>query len=190
MKNLTLWQIELWPWDAVLIYWAVAAIRVKPTKSTEPLIVRVFTLILVIVAFWMLFSDRFRVGMLGKRFLPLDHTIQVAGVLLTYLGFALAIWARANLGQYWSARVTLKVDHQLIRSGPYSSIRHPIYTGLLLAVLGTALVIGEWRGLVAVIIVSVTHVLKAKREESLLTGELGEPYRQYQRQTGFLLPRL
>ncbi len=190
MKSLTLWQIQLLPWYAFGIFWAVAALRVKPVKSAEPLAARLFTLILVTAAFAMLFSNVFHVGLLAERFVPFNHTIQAAGVLLTYLGCGLSMWARASLGQYWSARVTLKVDHQLIHSGPYSRIRHPIYTGLFLAMLGTALVIGEWRGLLAVVVITVTHVLKAMREESLLTGELGEQYREYQRQTGFLLPRL
>ena len=66
-------------------------------------------------------------------------------MLLTWLGIGLAIWARYHLAEYWSARVTIKEDHQLIRTGPYARLRHPIYSGLILATIGSALVIGKWR---------------------------------------------
>jgi protein-S-isoprenylcysteine O-methyltransferase Ste14 len=113
-----------------------------------------------------------------------------AGTALTYLGVAFAIWARWSLGRNWSAEVSLKTDHQLVSSGPYAYVRHPIYSGLLLAVIGTAVVIGEWRGLLAILITAVGHVLKAKREEALMTSAFGDQYRQRRRETGFLLPRL
>ena len=84
----------------------------------------------------------------------------------------------------------MKKDHQLVRSGPYAQVRHPIYGGLLLAITGTAVVIGEWRGLLAILIWSVGHSLKANREEAVMVATFGKQYQQYQRETGFLLPRL
>jgi len=69
-------------------------------------------------------------------------------------------------------------------------VRHPIYTGMLLAAMGTALVIGEWRGVLAVVVMWAAHYRKALREEALLTRELGEEYVSYRRSTGFLFPRL
>jgi len=101
-----------------------------------------------------------------------------------------AIWARLILGENWSARVIVKQGHQLISSGPYAYVRHPIYSGFLLAVTGTAIVIGEWRGLLAIVLVVVTQSLKAQREEKFMLSEFGDRYAQYQRETGFLLPRL
>ena len=65
--------------------------------------------------------------------------------MATWGGIGLALWARVHLGQYWSARITLKEDHQLIRTGPYARLRHPIYTGLDLAAIGSAVVIDHWR---------------------------------------------
>jgi protein-S-isoprenylcysteine O-methyltransferase Ste14 len=93
------------------------------------------------------------------------------------------------LGQYWSGRVTLKVDHQLIRFGPYAHVRHPIYSGLLLAMAGTALVIGEWRAALGVLLAIVELSRKAAKEEALLASEFGDQYREYRRQAGFLTPR-
>jgi protein-S-isoprenylcysteine O-methyltransferase Ste14 len=110
--------------------------------------------------------------------------------MLTYLGAAIAIWARIILGQNWSARVTLKVGHELIRSGPYRYVRHPIYTGMLLAMIGTAMVAGEWRGAAAVALSIIAFCLKAQREEQFMVTEFGETYHEYRSQTGFLVPGL
>ena len=85
--------------------------------------------------------------------------------------------------------MTLKEDHQLIRTGPYARMRHPIYTGLAVAMFGTALVVGEWRALLGAFLVLTAHVLKARKEESWLTERFGEAYENYRRETGFLLPR-
>jgi len=112
------------------------------------------------------------------------------GLAITIVGAAVGIWARRFLGEFWSARVTLKQDHRLIRSGPYRYVRHPIYTGLLVGMAGRALTIGEWRGVVAVAMILAAHSRKALREERMLAGEFGEEYARYREETGFLFPRL
>ncbi len=182
--------LEMIPWYAFALYWGVSALRVKTTKSTEPLAARAFTVLSIAAAFYLLFAERVHLGRLGERFAARSVWLYSAGVAMTYAGVALAIWARSNLGGNWSGRVTLKVDHELIRSGSYARLRHPIYTGLLLALIGTALVIGEWRAVLAVVIVGVVHSLKAKREEALMLATFGEQYRSYREQAGFLLPKL
>ena len=93
------------------------------------------------------------------------------------------------MGQYWSARVTLKVDHQLIRSGPYAWVRHPLYSGLLLAMAGTALVVGEWRAVLGVVLAVMEFSRKAAKEEALLASEFGDQYQEFRKRTGFLVPR-
>ena len=110
-------------------------------------------------------------------------------VSVILMGLALTWWARIHLGCLWSSAITRKEKHRLIESGPYAFVRHPIYTGMLLAAMGTALVIGEWRGVVAVFVILAAHSHKALREEALLTTELGEEYTSYRRSTGFLFPR-
>jgi protein-S-isoprenylcysteine O-methyltransferase Ste14 len=190
MKSLTLWQIDCLPWCVFAAYWAITALRVKPTKAQEKLAGRLGTLVVVGVSFELLFSRGLRYGLLGERFVPAENGIAWVGIVLTYLGVAIAVWARYCLGEFWSARVTLKVGHQIIRSGPYAFVRHPIYTGMLTAVAGTALVIGEWRGVLALALILISFWRKALREENMLTAESGEAYAAYRRSTGFLIPRL
>ena len=190
MTTAGIWTLELVPWYCFALYWGVSAFRVKSTKMLEPLAARLYTIGMIALVFLLLFSNSFESGLLGQRFLAVSPAIEGLGFALTYLGVALAVWARWNIGQNWSARVSLKVDHELIRSGPYARLRHPIYSGLLLAVIGTALLIGEWRGLLAALIIAVVHSLKAKREEALMLEAFGEQYRIYREQAGFLLPRL
>lgn len=190
MGNIGMWQLEMIPWYAFAIYWAVSALRVKSSKAMEPLAARAYTVILAMAAFLLLFADKLKLGPLDKPFLMRSSWMDAAGIFLTYAGIVLAIWARWNLGQNWSGRVSLKVDHELIRSGPYARLRHPIYSGLLLAMIGTTIVMGEWRGLLAVLIVGIVHSLKAKREEALMLATFGDTYQSYRRQTGFLLPKL
>lgn len=190
MANINLWQVEMIPWYAFLIFWAVSAVRVKSTKATEPLAARAYTVMLATAAFLLLFYDKLKLGALDQRFVAPNRGMALTATALTYAGIALAIWARWNLGSNWSGRVTLKVDHELIRSGPYARLRHPIYSGLLLAVTGTAIVIGEWRGLLAILIIGIVHSLKAKREEALMLATFGEKYQNYRQETGFVFPRL
>lgn len=190
MKTLTLWQIELIPWYVFGAYWLINWLRVKPAKAREKSIDRLITGAIVVIGFCLLFKEWTAIGPLGIRFVPKDARIIWLGIAITWIGVIVAVWARYSIGEYWSARVTLKEGHQLIRSGPYAFVRHPIYTGMFLAALGTALVVGEWRGILAVLLLLAAHSGKAVREESFMTREFGEEYTNYRRSTGFLFPRL
>src|SRR5205085_9779155 len=108
---------------------------------------------------------------------------------LALAGLAIAIWARVHLGQYWSDKIVLKVDHQLIRSGPYARMRHPIYSGVLLGVLGTALLLGEIRGVLAFALLFTNYAIKAKKEERMLSARFSDQFQEHSQRAGFLLPR-
>jgi len=123
----------------------------------------------------------------GNGLRPLLMLVGVAAAVAA--GVAIAFWARWHLGANWSGVVTLKEGHELIRTGPYRTIRHPIYTGILLAMLGSAIAVGEIRGLLAVAIAWLSFYTKARREESLLTQEFGERFAEHLRRTGMFLPR-
>lgn len=178
------------PWIVFAAYWLVSAMKTRATVRREAFLPR-YGVMLVEVAGFMLFFDRDAgVGVLGQHFLQPSPAVMVVGTLLTWVGIAIAIWARYHLGQFWSGRITLKQDHQLIRTGPYARLRHPIYTGLDLAAAGSALVIGRWRCLLGLLIIVVGFVIKARREEALLAGRFGEAFEEHRKQTGFLLPKL
>ncbi len=190
LHHLTLWQIELIPWYLFVIVWVVAGLWVKTTKTAEPLSSRLTYGSLMAAGFYLLFSHRPLIGLLGTRFISDAHWVLIAAIVLTFAGVILAIWARLILGENWSARVTRKVDHDLIRSGPYAFVRHPIYSGLLLASIGTAIFIGEWRGVVAIPLILLSETVKARREEKFMLAEFGDAYSQYRNDTGFLIPGL
>jgi protein-S-isoprenylcysteine O-methyltransferase Ste14 len=126
-----------------------------------------------------------------RRWLPLAQRIAVPIGLAIQLGFALlAVWARRHLGRNWSGAITAKVGHQLIRTGPYSRIRHPIYTAMLGMFLGTAVVSGELHGLLALFILGAGYWRKIQLEEKTLRDIFGADYDDYRKRSGALVPWL
>ncbi|MFZ0286852.1 MAG: isoprenylcysteine carboxylmethyltransferase family protein [Terriglobales bacterium] len=187
--ELSIWQLEMIPWYAFLIYWVVSAARLKQIKREEAQSGRLFHIAVIVVAFYLLFRTSFGIEILDRRFIPDSLTIRYLGIVLTWLGVGFAIWARYAIGANWSGRVTLKVDHQLVQSGPYAFVRHPIYTGLLLANVGAALFIGRWRCLLAIVIFLVEISRKALKEEGFMLSEFGDRYAEYRKRAGFLVPK-
>ena len=128
-------------------------------------------------------------GILGRRFIPQSHDFYFAGVLLTAAGLGLAFWARYNLGRNWSSQITLKEGHTLVCAGPYKYLRHPIYSGILLAIVGTALTVGRYRALLALVLAFFGFWWKAHQEDAWLARAFGEQFEQHRQRTGRLLPR-
>jgi protein-S-isoprenylcysteine O-methyltransferase Ste14 len=106
------------------------------------------------------------------------------------VGIAFAIWARFYIGQNWSGAVTVKVGHELIRGGPYRWVRHPIYSGILLALFGTAVARRQLIGFIAVAFFLIGFLIKSRIEEQLMRKTFGDQYVEYSRSTGALVPRL
>ena len=108
---------------------------------------------------------------------------------LIVLGFAFSAWARIRLGPLWSGTITKKADHRIIDTGPYAIVRHPIYTGILLAVYATAAAKGTVLGLIGTLLITIGIWMKARLEESWLREELGaETYDAYRRKVSMLIP--
>jgi protein-S-isoprenylcysteine O-methyltransferase Ste14 len=110
------------------------------------------------------------------------------GFVLTVIGLAIAIWARIHLGRYWSAAVGSKAEHRLIESGPYARLRHPIYTGATLAVLGSAIADGNVHAIFGAAILVVALIAKSRREEEWLAQEFGPAYGAYRARSWALVP--
>ena len=120
--------------------------------------------------------------------MPETRLFEIAGFVLTLAGCLFAVWARVTLGGNWSGRATVKADHQLIVSGPYSLARHPIYTGLLLAATGTALAHGEWRCVLGIALIVLAFAIKIGQEEKLMLQTFPHAYPQYRQRVKALIP--
>jgi len=177
-------------WLAWLAYWVFAARDVKPVRRRERWASRLLTVALTIPVALLMAAPGKWLPWLSARFLPDTMIVDWAGLLMVTAGLALAVWARTHLGRNWSGTVTVKEDHELVRSGPYAIVRHPIYTGLLLAMLGTAIILGEWRGLSAVCFLSAAFLLKLRREERFMAESFPETYPGYRARVPALVPLL
>jgi protein-S-isoprenylcysteine O-methyltransferase Ste14 len=178
-------------WLLWMVYWGISAIGVKSAIRVESNASRFFKYWLpIIVAVLLLWYSRgwLQGTPLGRRFVPAELWVVWLGLALTVAGLAFSCWARVILGRNWSGVVQLKQDHELIVRGPYSMVRHPIYTGLLLAFLGSALAVGEWRALLAVLIVGVSFWRKLRLEEHWLCDLFGDQYRDYMQRVKALVP--
>ena len=136
---MTTMQICSLIWTVLLLVWLIAWLRTKRTQERAPFVSRLSYGVPVGLASWLLFSANLPFPWLQSRIIPKNIYIDAAAIALTALGIAFAIWARFYLGQNWSSAVSVKVGHELIRTGPYSSVRHPIYSGMILAIIGTAI---------------------------------------------------
>jgi protein-S-isoprenylcysteine O-methyltransferase Ste14 len=174
-------------WVAWLVYWWVSAAGAKAIARTvawQHKIVYGTPLLIAAV----LLADRHLPGFLDLRVIAEQFDLVVAGVALTALGLGFTVWARIALGTNWSGDVTVKHDHELIRTGPYALARHPIYTGLGLAFLGTALAVGELRGAIAVLIAWGSFWYKLSLEERFMTETFGALYADYKKNVKAVIP--
>jgi protein-S-isoprenylcysteine O-methyltransferase Ste14 len=175
-------------WSALLAIWLLAALGAKRSRTTQSGSSRLVQVGIEILGFCLVFSNWFNRGWLAVRIVPKTLPIVIAGLTMTIAGMAFCYWARVILGHNWSANVTIKMDHQLIRRGPYSVVRHPIYTGLLFAVTGTALIYGHARCFVGVLLIALGWWLKLRIEEQFMLQQFGDQYARYRREVRALIP--
>jgi protein-S-isoprenylcysteine O-methyltransferase Ste14 len=164
------------------------AYRVKATTRRESLASRLTYGLPLGLAAILLAIPSLPLPVLGDRFLPLATWPFRAGAALTVAGLLFTVWARVHLGANWSATVTIKESHELITGGPYALVRHPIYSGLLLAFAGSALACGEWRGAIAVAVAAGAFRYKLRIEERWMEAQFGEAYRNYRKRVAALVP--
>ncbi len=174
-------------WLTWILYWWISARDVKTTRWREPLKSQLLHRAPLLIGALLFAVPRWAPRALKARFLPPGNLPWLLGTILVAAGLGFSVWARRHLGRNWSAEVVVKEGHALIRSGPYAHVRHPIYTGILLAFLGTAVSIGEWRALLAVPFALLAFVLKSRLEEGRMRQTFPE-YELYQRETAALIP--
>jgi len=177
-------------WLLWLTVWMVAAIRTKRVVRAESLGSRLSHIVPLCLGAALLTSSRFAGPLLAMRLYRQNELTFWSGAALVALGLAFAVWARVHLAGNWSGTVTLKQDHSLTRSGPYRLTRHPIYTGLLLAILGNAIAVAEWRGVLALALIALALRRKIGIEEGFLMARFGAAYARYRAEVPALIPWL
>ncbi len=175
-------------WLAWALYWSALSFNVKVAAKRESLLSRFLHLGPLALVVLLLLFPTIPLAILGERFLPAAVWPFWLGSILTAAGLLFTVWARRHLGKNWSAIVTIKEGHEFIASGPYAYVRHPIYTGLLVAFAGSAVALGEWRGVLAVAIGAWAFWRKLRLEETWMRQHFGEAYQAYCRRVAALVP--
>lgn len=173
-------------WVGMFTIWFITGIRLKPTaRSTSETQAHVSVWI-VWLGWFLLFSQH--PGSPNVQLMPRTPATGYIGLLLTAIGLLFAIWARLAIGRNWSGMVTVTEGHELVRTGPYSIVRHPIYSGLMLGTLGTAIAYGGAAGFLGFACVALSWGYKSRVEEKLMVEQFGEQYEKYRRQVKALVP--
>ncbi|MGA9342256.1 MAG: isoprenylcysteine carboxylmethyltransferase family protein [Rhodanobacteraceae bacterium] len=175
-------------WLIWLLIWLAVSAWSKRSSRREGLGSWFLHMLPLMLAAFLLAAEHLPNRILEGRMLPYLAAYYWIGLALTIGGLAFAVWARLYIGSNWSASVQVKADHQLVRTGPYRFVRHPIYTGMLAAFLGSGLAIDEWRGLVAFVVVLAGFWYKLKLEERWMIQTFGEAYIEYRKHTSALVP--
>lgn len=170
-------------WVVFFAYWLLSGIGVKRNirkggwqRQGSRLLVIIVTLIIV--------SSVPGIRKIGFQNNPIWG---VLGIIVCLIGFGIAVWARRHLGRNWGMPMTLKENHELVTSGPYQYVRHPVYSGVLLAMLGSALG-GGFPWLVTSVVLGIYFVYSAKTEERIMEEQFPDQYPEYKKRTKTLIP--
>jgi protein-S-isoprenylcysteine O-methyltransferase Ste14 len=187
---MTLFYSYLFPvaWISWAVYWFASSFSASTPKRVQNPVDRMFHRAELILAAALFTFPGLGYGWLGRQIMPRMNAMFLVASFLLLVGLSFAVWARVHLGKNWSGHVTLKAGHRLIRSGPYAIVRHPIYTGILAAMLGTLIAVDEYRAVLALVIATETFVRKLRIEERWLTEEFGSEYERYRREVKALVP--
>jgi protein-S-isoprenylcysteine O-methyltransferase Ste14 len=175
-------------WMPVFLVWALSGAASKRTIEVKSPGMAGLANWVVGAAWWLLLSRGFRQPFFARRFIPPSNAAVYGGLALTAVGLLFSLWARFYLGRNWSPVIAVMENHQLMRRGPYAIVRHPIYSGFMLATLGTALAVGEISGLIAVFLIVSAWGLKARLEETSMIEQFGPEYESYRREVKALIP--
>jgi protein-S-isoprenylcysteine O-methyltransferase Ste14 len=175
-------------WLVFIAVWIAMARGGKAIAERESVSSRLSHYLPLAIGVYLLAAPHVPIAPLDDRFAPLALWPVRLGAALTLAGVAFAIWARMWIAGNWSSDVTLKRDHELIVDGPYALVRHPIYTGILLALIGTALAVGEWRAALAVVLAGAAFWRKLTIEEAVMRRQFGEAYARYAARVPALIP--
>lgn len=178
-------------WALFFVIWIAASVSNKRAVYSESQGRRWRYSLLLVAAYFLLLNPNRLPHPFDLRLVPCMNTIAWACAISCLAGLAFCVWARATLGRNWSGRITLKEDHELIERGPYRIVRHPIYTGLLVMYLATAILLGRIGGLIlGVPLVFASFWIKLRDEEKIMLKQFPEQYAAYQHRTARIIPFL
>jgi protein-S-isoprenylcysteine O-methyltransferase Ste14 len=180
-------SIILGCWTIFLAYWIIGALTAKRIAEPQNLLSALAHRIPVGLG-WFLLAFPGLPPSLNLRWIPQTAWVQTTGVAVCVLGLTVTIWARRTLAGNWSSDVTFKHGHELVKTGPYRFARHPIYTGLLLMAMGTAIETGRLRCGIGLVVVFIGFWIKLKQEERLMLRHFPDEYPAYQKQVKALVP--
>jgi protein-S-isoprenylcysteine O-methyltransferase Ste14 len=176
-------------WLAIFIIWGVSGLSVNNTVGSHSEARARVLVWIVMLAWFFLFNPKLqREIALSATFVPFGPAAVYTGFALTSSGLGFALWARFTIGRNWGGLITVQEGHKIVRSGPYSIVRHPIYSGFMLATLGTAIVFGTVGGLVSTALVMLSWGYKSRLEERYMVQQFGAEYEDYRRDVKGLIP--
>ena len=168
-------------WAAFWLYWIVAAFSMKRGRGAWSRELRIRVLILVAAILLI------RVGAFRGHSINTDPWRAGLGLVLFALGLGFAIWARVHIGRNWGTPMTQKDDPELVTSGPYRLVRHPIYSGILAGTAGTAVALSWW-WLIPTALAGIYFIYSATVEERYMSEQFPDAYPAYKRSTKMLVP--
>ena len=176
-------------WLIYIVYWIGSARRLKLVVKRQSWLSIIAHRIPVMLGGFLLVAPRLS-PLLRHNLTPHTDIAAAVGAVVCVLGLAVAIWSRRTLAGNWSASVTFKQGHELVQTGPYRFVRHPIYTGILLMILGSASAVGQLQSWLGFVIVFVGFWIKLKQEESLMLLHFPNEYPAYRTRVKALVPFL
>lgn len=180
-------QIIVGCWLVFIAYWFISAARGKAVVERQSLLSAAAHRIPIGLC-WFLLAFRGLPPPFNLPLTPRTDLTQIIGAAICVAGLFVTVWARRTLAGNWSSDVTFKQNHELIKAGPYRFVRHPIYSGLLLMCLGTALDIGQLRGWLGLVSLFIGFWIKLTQEEKLLLRHFPDDYPAYCKQVKALVP--
>jgi protein-S-isoprenylcysteine O-methyltransferase Ste14 len=182
--NQLIWLV----WSVWALFWIVSARRNKATQRRESPASRLAHVVPLTVGGVLIAWYDIPWAVLTQRLWPRSLTTSWIGVVVLCAGLAFAVWARVHLGRNWSGTVSVKEGHELIRSGPYALVRHPIYTGIITAMLGTAIASGTVHAALGLAIIIVALLRKLRIEEGFMRETFPGTYQRYAAEVPALIP--
>jgi protein-S-isoprenylcysteine O-methyltransferase Ste14 len=177
-------------WVVWVNYWWYAARGGSGDIYAEPARQQLLRNGLLGVAFVLLFAQLPGSAPNDQVLTPGGTAAGLAGIVLTVLGLGFSVWARRHLANYWSGRIALKEGHRLVQSGPYGWVRHPIYTGVLIAIVGRAISMNTGATWIGAVLAAGVYLSKVLGEERVLMQHFGEEYARYRADVKALVPGL